>query len=256
LLRDCEIAVNFTRLTKKDSRTRTTLTSECFSWFEFQASIQEAIDCAICAHQVDAAILLFGSLPKYRVYLPLPDQDPSEYLVEAIAHDHLELVKLIISRECNSICHRIVSTGYFPGVIYAIKNGHYDIVRYLLEIGYVKTSEMNILGVAIGYGDGHNHEVGAAIWRPGANGALALRAERIMQSHLFDRHPLDRRWLAHGRRHLRRGWQRALPRYLRRLRTALLLRSLGLTETSPLTCLDKAMASTQVALRTSTRSWL
>jgi hypothetical protein len=112
------------------------------------------------------------------------------------------------------MCHRIVSTGYFLGVIYAIKNGHHDIVRYLLEIGYVNTSEMDILDVAIGYGDGHNHEVGAAIWRPGANGALALRAKRTMQSHLFDRHPLDRRWLAHGRRHLRRGWQRALPRYI------------------------------------------
>jgi hypothetical protein len=236
LLRDCEIAANFTRLTKENSRTRTTLTSECFSWFEIQASIQEAIDCAICAHQVDAAILLFGSLPNYRVYLPLPDQDPSEYLeVEAIAHDHLELVKWIISRERNPMCHRTVSRGYFPGVIYAIMNGNHDIVRCLLEIGYVNTSEMDILGVAIGYGDGHNHEVGAAIWCPGANGALALRAERIMQSHLFDRHPLNRRWLAHGRRHLRRGWQRALPRYLRRLRKVLLLRSLGLTETSPLT---------------------
>jgi hypothetical protein len=63
-----EIAVNFTKLRKKDRQARNAPTSECFSWFEIQDSIVEAIDCAICAHQTDAAIYYYYYYYYYYCY--------------------------------------------------------------------------------------------------------------------------------------------------------------------------------------------
>jgi hypothetical protein len=50
------------------------------------------------------------------------------------------------------MCDRMVSRGYVPGITQAIKNGRIEVVRYMLENGYVNTAEMDVLGIAAEYG--------------------------------------------------------------------------------------------------------
>jgi hypothetical protein len=67
-----EIAVYFTRLTKRSYQIRTASASEQFGWLDTQGAIQDAISCALLAHQTETSILLFGFPPKYlswRIYV-------------------------------------------------------------------------------------------------------------------------------------------------------------------------------------------
>jgi hypothetical protein len=93
-----EIALNFATLTNKIRPARTSPRAKCFGWLNIQNEIQDAVRCAIHAHQAEAAIVLLDFLPKYRVHLLCPNQGPFEFLADAIAYGRLVLVKWIISR--------------------------------------------------------------------------------------------------------------------------------------------------------------
>jgi hypothetical protein len=182
--------------------------------------------------------------------IPLPHLHPFNYLVEAIGHDH-------IFREYNPMCDGIVSTDYFIGVTRAIENVHHETVRCLLENGYVNTTETDILGITTEHGDSTIIKL-----------ALQYGAQVQMEHLLCALNGASRSTfstvslLIEGGLHMNEDIYSEVGNALYHdifvacERISSISRSLELRGTSPSSQLDKAMVSTQVASRTSTRLWL